>query len=170
MIDIHLGDPCQRVYVKSLGIELLTTRLEGFLDEYTQACYGSIGFPDETKSAGGSLAVGKEIIHKKYMVGIGQIFACQSQLITDLLGEGDNLGLDHIGFQDRRALFFQDQKRYAQLTGNEQCRGNTGAFNGHDLGDALIFEVVGDVAAHFLHEHGIYLMVNKRVNFEDCRA
>ena len=55
MIDIHLGDPCQRVYVKSLGIELLTTRLEGFLDEYTQACYGSIGFPDETKSAGGSL-------------------------------------------------------------------------------------------------------------------
>ena len=38
MIDIHLGDPCQRVYVKSLGIELLTTRLEGFLDEYTQAC------------------------------------------------------------------------------------------------------------------------------------
>ena len=68
MIDIHLGDPCQRVYVKSLGIELLPAGLEGFLDEYAQACHSGVGFADEPESAGGSFAVGKEIIHKELRV------------------------------------------------------------------------------------------------------
>ncbi len=59
-----------------------------------------------------------------------------------------------------------EDHRHAQLQAGHDGRRNAGGFDGDDLGDAGIAEQAGEFLPDGLHQHGIDLVVEERVDLE----
>lgn len=167
MFPIHGGDASQGVNGNAELLQFGTPAFEFLLDEGTDANQGGTGSLGKAHQAVDSGTAGEEIINDEDAFTGRQVFGGDDEINHDTLGVRRSDGeINGIGHGDR-FVFASIHHRNVEEPGGHESGGDAGDLGGEHAGGVGAGKKTGEFAPALLHEAGIHLVVDERVDLED---